>query len=705
MLSASILLTLSSQAAIILNDSFAYSDGSISGPSSVSGGAWYTHSASATQTGQVDVVSQVVNLSQAEAEDVSSNVSGGPYATNGYLYASFKVNFSVLPAGAGGYFWHFKNTGNDFRARVWASTAGAGAGTFRVGIAAGSGTAIFIPVDLSLGAEYKLVVRYNTTNAVSTLWISPTSEAAITSRADSTDIPAAPVAPPIIAVSLRQSTASGAGMGVLTLDDLLVGTAFTDVQTVGGPPSISGLTNISIAASSSTGPLPFLVTDVETPAASLAVSAISDNTTLVPNNPANLTFGGSGANRTLTVTPASSQQGVANIQVIVTDGNSETATNTFTVTVGLPTISSLTNQIALTNTVSGPLVFTVTDNETAAGSLTVTAVSSDQAILPDANIAVINGGSTRSLYLTNIAAGATTVTVTVNDGVFNVSTSFILTAYPTNGLLLHDDFGYSDGPITTNSTFLWATHSASTGQTGQTVVVNGKLFLTNSASEDFNRWFTNSPIATNSGQLIFTRFVVDMLALPTANQSGEYFTHAYGLNGGFRARVFASTNGAASGKFRLAISSSSATPVFFPQDLSLNQSYVVISRYNTATAEATLWVGPASEGSQNVTATDVSSAVTIYGIAFRQSTGIGTMSIDDLVMGSTFQDVFLASAPTPISLTIQPSGSDVILSWANPAFSLQAAPEATGTYTNVPGATSPFNYPISGGQRYFRLKY
>lgn len=689
------LLAMNSSAAVILNETFSYSDGSITANSSV----WTNHSGTA---GQVDVSSGVVNLTQSESEDVSTGLPGGPYNT-GYLYASFKVNFSTLPVGSGTYFWHFRDTGtSNFRPRVWATTAGAASGSFRVGIASGSGTATNIPVDLSLGSEYKLVVRYDAGTGTATLWINPTSEAAATSRADSIDTPAVIQ---VYNVCLRQSTSSGNGMGALTLDDLLIGTAFADVQTIGGPPSISGLVNVSIPANSNTGPLPFLVSDVETPAASLTVAATSDNPTLVPNNPANLTFGGSGGNRTLTVTPAIGQQGTANIEVVVTDGNNETATNTFTITVGLPSITSVPNQIAPASSVTGPLVITVNDNETALGSLAVTATSSDQAVLPDGNIAIQVSGGNRTLYLTNIAAGFSTITLTVNDGTFNVSTNFVLTAYPDNGVLLADDFGYADGSIVLNSGGLWTTHSAGAADSNQTQVVTGKLFLTNNASEDINRWFTNAPILNTGGQQIYTRIIVNLSALPTANGVGEYFTHVYGFSGAFRARVFASTNGAAPGSYRLAISSSSFTPSVFPQDLSLNQSYVMISRYNTATAEATLWVNPASEASQHVDSTDVSSSITAYGIAFRQSTGIGSMSIDDLVIGSTFAQVFTASTPASIPLSIQQAGSDAVLTWSDPQFKLQAAPLVSGTYTNIPGATSPYTNAATGSEKYFRLVY
>ncbi len=54
-----------------------------------------------------------------------------------------------------------------------------------------------------------------------------------------------------------------------------------------------------------------------TPAIS-AVTASSANTSLVPNNPANISVSGSGATRALTVTPAANQSGTATITVTVT---------------------------------------------------------------------------------------------------------------------------------------------------------------------------------------------------------------------------------------------------------------------------------------------------------------------------------------------------------------------------------------------------
>ena len=69
----------SASATVLFSDNFNYSNGSLSGPSSVSGGNWYTHSATATQTGQVDVASSRVNLTGNEAEDVSAQLAVRPY--------------------------------------------------------------------------------------------------------------------------------------------------------------------------------------------------------------------------------------------------------------------------------------------------------------------------------------------------------------------------------------------------------------------------------------------------------------------------------------------------------------------------------------------------------------------------------------------------------------------------------------------------
>jgi hypothetical protein len=83
-------------------------------------------------------------------------------------------------------------------------------------------------------------------------------------------------------------------------------------------PTISTIADQSIAANSNTGPLAFTVGDAESDPASLTLAAASSNPTLVPS--ANIVFGGSGANRSVTVTPAANQSGTATITLTVSDG-------------------------------------------------------------------------------------------------------------------------------------------------------------------------------------------------------------------------------------------------------------------------------------------------------------------------------------------------------------------------------------------------
>ncbi len=83
-------------------------------------------------------------------------------------------------------------------------------------------------------------------------------------------------------------------------------------------PWLSNLTNRSVNQDTSTGAISFTVGDAQTAAASLVAAGISSLTTLVPN--ANIVFGGSGANRTVTITPAPGQTGTVAITISISDG-------------------------------------------------------------------------------------------------------------------------------------------------------------------------------------------------------------------------------------------------------------------------------------------------------------------------------------------------------------------------------------------------
>ena len=92
------------------------------------------------------------------------------------------------------------------------------------------------------------------------------------------------------------------------------------------PPTISAIGAQTVVSGHSTAAIPFTIGDAQTAAASLTLSKSSSSTTLVPT--ANIVFGGSGASRTVTVTPAAGQTGSAQITVTVSDGTN-TASSAF----------------------------------------------------------------------------------------------------------------------------------------------------------------------------------------------------------------------------------------------------------------------------------------------------------------------------------------------------------------------------------------
>lgn len=96
-------------------------------------------------------------------------------------------------------------------------------------------------------------------------------------------------------------------------------------------PTITSISDRILDFNTASGPIAFTVADTETAPAALTVSAVSSNTSIIPN--ANITFGGSGANRTINLNPLTDQFGTVVITVTVEDGRCSTSTE-FTVSVG-----------------------------------------------------------------------------------------------------------------------------------------------------------------------------------------------------------------------------------------------------------------------------------------------------------------------------------------------------------------------------------
>jgi Ca2+-binding RTX toxin-like protein len=133
----------------------------------------------------------------------------------------------------------------------------------------------------------------------------------------------------------------------------------TDNEVVFDAPNIAPTVSVAAGGECGTndrsGTINLTVSDPDNPVAGLTLSADSVNKTLVPN--ANVTFGGSGAARTLTTTAVSGRTGTAVLKVTVSDG---AATGNVDITVVVDGNGSKT----ITGTSGADIIFGKNGNDT-----------------------------------------------------------------------------------------------------------------------------------------------------------------------------------------------------------------------------------------------------------------------------------------------------------------------------------------------------
>ncbi len=177
------------------------------------------------------------------------------------------------------------------------------------------------------------------------------------------------------------------------------------------PPTISDIVDQSTSEDTPTAALAFTVGDLETAAGSLTVTASSSNTALVPDG--NLVLGGSGASRTLTITPTENQSGISTIMVTVTDAGGIARSDTFVLTVNAmndaPVIGAFDTTITYTENEAAVLMdtnATVIDIDSAnldIGTLTFSLISNVESA---DRMEIVNQGTSSG----QIGASGTTVT-------------------------------------------------------------------------------------------------------------------------------------------------------------------------------------------------------------------------------------------------------------------------------------------------------
>ena len=285
-------------------------------------------------------------------------------------------------------------------------------------------------------------------------------------------------------------------------------------------PTISGLTNIMMSEDATFGPAPFTVRDSQTVASNLTLRAVSSNPSLLPVG--NLVFGGSGTNRTLTFTPLSNQLGTAAVTLTVIDAAFGLSNFTFNVTVNpvndAPTIAPVAN-VTLDEDAPPTLVsVNVADTDSPLASLVITAVSSNTALLPNANIIPVGVGTNRGLVITPTAnqSGIAVITVRVSDGAASNSTTFTLTVNALNdppsisgiaALSTDEDTATAPIPFTISDTETPASSLAlAANSSNPSLVPTNRIVISGSGS---NRTVVVTPALDQSGTTVITITATD----------------------------------------------------------------------------------------------------------------------------------------------------------------------------------------------------
>ena len=205
-----------------------------------------------------------------------------------------------------------------------------------------------------------------------------------------------------------------------------------------------------------------------------------------------------------------------------------------------------------------------------------------------------------------------------------------------------ETFPYSNGNLTAVSGGLWVNHSG----TGSFIQVSGGeavLVQGSGSREDVNRSFT--PRDSLDKTYACFKVTVPTAPLPITD---VYFAHLKDSGTfNFAARVFVTGSGS-SFTFGLAATSSTIGATW-PSALNFGQQYTVAIMYDAAAGSAKLWVDPTSESSPSITVTGGTAKFLIEAFAMRQAGGNTSQLIDNVGVGTTFDDI--CPSPTPTNAT------------------------------------------------------
>jgi hypothetical protein len=217
--------------------------------------------------------------------------------------------------------------------------------------------------------------------------------------------------------------------------------------------------------------------------------------------------------------------------------------------------------------------------------------------------------------------------------------------------IFSDSFNYANGDITSVSSGAWVVQNSGspTIQIANHAAVINQPTLSSPSNERVGHSIGATYSATGPNKAVYASFDATWSSLPVSTTGSYFFNFSVSTANTttFYGRVGANLNNAAPNTFRVAAANanwSRANAISPAENLSLGVTYKIVVEYDLTTRDTTLWIDPTSQSSASVTATDTPSGTQsdISAVSLRQgvtNTGggaPGTVTIDDLEVGSSF---------------------------------------------------------------------
>lgn len=531
--------------------------------------------------------------------------------------------------------------------------------------------------------------------------------------------------------------------------------------TVGAPPAIGLITN-NLAANGqltvvqgffSTATNFFTVADTETAVASLTVTNSTSNEASLSST--NVFVVGTGTTRSVYVTtPPTATVGTNTVVLSLVDGDGNRATRSFEVIVQQFNLAPViiaggsTNLIAPTNTLLSTAVtipFSVLDAESPRSNLTVTASVATYSAGVLASATLNGSGPNTNLSVTVTPQtgvdGVGVVRISCSDTNGNTNTLGFCVMVRSNASVVfvdHFDYNASNSKLTDDAPNFWTRRNASAQsvflRSGTDPISLAKVawIRPNSGAEDLAAPLVGGPYNPTSRAVLYTKFnatFADQAAggpginIITNSDPGAAFFRLSQLGTSttdFMGYVVNTTNNVAGDPasfFRLAVGNGAGTSATsYPTDLTkpINLAtetgpVTIIMRYDVADAQATMWIGAASEADASVSGNDNQQPNSVGFVGLFQARGYGDIYIDDMT-------VVIRTKPL-ITAVSQPSGGNIDLDFnagttdVTGNFQVERASPITGAFGTVPativalgGGNFRATVAAPGTEGYYKIK-